>query len=70
MKSLFDLQQDFFLPVWRRVALVAFCLGWSVVEFITGAPFWGIIFGGMGVFAAWQLFFDSWPAAAKEQHDD
>lgn len=58
---LFDLQIPFFIPVWRRVALVIFCLGWAVIEFATGAPFWGIIFGGLGVFAAWQFFFSDWP---------
>lgn len=65
MMHFFDLQQDFFLPVWRRVAVVVVCIAWGIVEFMTAAPFWGIIFGGMGVFAAWQFFFDGWPADNK-----
>jgi len=60
-RGLFDLQVDFFLPVWRRYALIAVCAIWSVLEFATAAPFWGIIFGGLGVIAVWQLFFDGWP---------
>ena len=57
-----DLQVDFFRPVWKRVAVVLVCIGWSIFEFASGTPFWGIIFGGIGVYALWQLFFDGWPA--------
>jgi len=59
--NFFDLQVPFFVPVWRRVLIVSVCLGWALFEFVTSAPFWGIIFGGLGVLAAWQLFFDGWP---------
>lgn len=57
----FELQIDFFRPVWRRVVLVAVCLGWATLEFVKGAPFWGMIFAVMGVHAIWQLFFSDWP---------
>ena len=57
----FDLQQDFFRPLWRRVVMVLFCLGRAAFEFITGAPFWGMIFAGAGLLAVWQFFFDGWP---------
>lgn len=56
-----DLQQDFFRPMWRRFAVVIVCLGWAIVEFSTNAPFWGILFGGVGLYITWQLFFDGWP---------
>jgi hypothetical protein len=58
---IFDLQQPFFLSIWRRLLVVAVCLGWAGVEFATAAPLWGIIFGGLGIYAVWQFFFDSWP---------
>lgn len=61
--QLFELQIDFFLPLWRRVALVAVCLGWAMVEFGTGSPFWGIIFASLGAYAIWQFFLDGWPAS-------
>ncbi|OED34115.1 hypothetical protein AB833_32490 [Chromatiales bacterium (ex Bugula neritina AB1)] len=64
--QLFDLQQDFFRPLWIRVAVVAVCLGWGVFEFVTGATLWGIIFTGMGLFALWQLFFDGWPGSENK----
>lgn len=57
----FDLQVDFFLPVWRRVAVVIVCAVWSVFEFVTLAPFWGVVFGAIGIYAVWQFFFDGWP---------
>lgn len=61
MGRLFDLQIDFFRPLWRRVLLVMFCLVWALVEFVTMAPFWGMVFGGLGVLAFWQFFMDGWP---------
>ena len=60
--SFFDIQIDFFRPYWRRVLTVAFCLIWAVVEFANAAPFWGVLFGGMGVYALHQFFFDDWPS--------
>jgi len=68
--QLFDIQQDFFLPVWRRVAVIIICLGWAIVEFLADAPFWGMIFGGLGIFVTWQLFFDGWPASTAEGGSD
>lgn len=59
--SFFDLQIPFFVPVWRRLVLVTVCALWGSFEFATGALFWGMIFCGMAVFAAWQLFFSGWP---------
>lgn len=66
--QLFELQIDFLRPLWRRVMLVMVCLAWALLEFLTGSAFWGIIFGSLGVYALWQLFFDGWPASA-ETHD-
>jgi len=60
-KDFFDLQVPFFIPLWRRIAVVAVSLGWSVVEFTAEAHFWGFVFAGLGVFAAWQLLLSGWP---------
>ncbi len=57
----FDLQVEFFIPLWRRVAVVVVCVVWSLFEFVTLAPLWGVIFGAMGIYAAWQFFFTGWP---------
>ncbi|TXB63441.1 DUF3329 domain-containing protein [Paracoccus aurantiacus] len=53
---MFDLQQDVYRPLWLRVVIVAVCLGWAAVEFVSGAPFWGILFGAVGLYAAHQFF--------------
>lgn len=59
--AIFDLQHPFFKPLWRRVLTVLACLGWSVFEFSGGAPFWGVLFGGVGLMAVWTFFFDFKP---------
>lgn len=50
-----DQNHPFFRPLWRRIALVAFCAAWSVFEFSTGSGFWGTLAGGMAVLGAWQF---------------
>ncbi|RMD89246.1 MAG: DUF3329 domain-containing protein [Alphaproteobacteria bacterium] len=51
----FDLDVPFFLPLWRRVVVVVLCLGWGAWEFVSGAPFWGVLFGAAGLYCAWAL---------------
>ncbi|MCP4073079.1 MAG: DUF3329 domain-containing protein [Hyphomicrobiales bacterium] len=62
---IFNLQQAFFLSIWRRLLVVVVCLGWAGVEFATAAPFWGMFFGGLGIYAVWQFFFDGWPGTSE-----
>lgn len=65
--KMFNLAVPFFLPIWRRVAIVLFCVGWAAVEFLTGTPFWGILFLSMGVGAAWQFSQTDWVEVAEEE---
>lgn len=67
MKSFFDLQQEFYRPLWLRIAIVALCLGWALVELSAGAPIWALLFGGIGLYAGHQFFiaFDPKPADPK-----
>jgi hypothetical protein len=51
-----DGSHPFFRPLWRRIAVVVFCLGWAVVEFATLSPFWGVIFAGIGFWSAYEFF--------------
>lgn len=51
-----DVQHPFFRPLWRRVAVVAVCLGWAVFEIVTGSPFFAILFGSVGLYCAYQFF--------------
>jgi hypothetical protein len=38
------------------VLITALCLGWAVVEFSMGAPFWGMLFGALGIYCVHQFF--------------
>jgi len=59
--SILDLKTDFYRPLWIRLLLLFIMFGWAAVEFLTGAPFWGVVFGGVGAVALWQWFFSGWP---------
>ena len=50
--KLFDFDHPFFLPLWRRIAIVLVCLCWGGVELMRGAPIWAAFFIGMGGLAA------------------
>ncbi|SLN44308.1 hypothetical protein [Pseudooctadecabacter jejudonensis] len=67
---LLDFDIPFFLPVWRRVAVVAVPVLWALFEFSTGALTWGLIFMGLGGIAGWKLLTADWDAvraAAKAE---
>ncbi len=65
-----DLEHPFFLPAWRRAAVVALCLGWALVELSAGQFFWAILFGAAGAYAAYG-FFVAWdPEAVRRKHED
>lgn len=53
---MFDLDHPFFRPLWIRIALVSACLGWAAFEFLAASPFWGMLFGALGLYAAWRFF--------------
>jgi hypothetical protein len=63
-----DHEHPFFRPLWRRVAVVALCVAWSIFEFSTGASMWGMIAAGFAAYAVWQFFYLYKPAdpAASE----
>ena len=55
---MFDLDHPRFRPLWLRLVVVAVAIGWSLFEFASGAPFWGILFGALGTYAAYKFFLD------------
>lgn len=69
MGNLFELRVPFFIPLWRRVLVTAICLGWAMLELVSGAPFWAVIFGAMGVTALWQFFLSGWPEKEKDAEE-
>ncbi|MCB1394581.1 MAG: DUF3329 domain-containing protein [Rhodobacter sp.] len=55
---LIDADHPFFRPLWRRVVVVAFCLGWAGFEALTQSPGWALMIGALGLYAAWVLLVD------------
>lgn len=66
--AFFDLQIPFFLPVWRRVVVIAVCAGWAVFEFFNGQQGWGMLFLGLAALAAYQMFFAGWPKQKQAEY--
>ncbi len=66
-------EQDlsFFQPFWRRVVVTAFCIIWSIVEWTTASPFWGIVTTGIAFYCYWSLFlnFVEKPAEGQPPED-
>lgn len=55
--ALIDVQHSFFVPMWRRVATVVFCVGWTIVEIAGGSIFWIILFGSLAAYCSYEFFF-------------
>lgn len=70
MLKLLDLSHPFFKPLWRRIAIVAICIIWAVVEFVYGIPLLGTLFAGLGALCIWQFFFDFNPRDDVEKPKD
>jgi hypothetical protein len=66
-----DPSDPFFAPLWRRIAIVGLCLGWSLVEVLSGSPGWALIFGAAGAYAAFKLLGPGYRSAdANKEKDD
>jgi len=63
--QLIDPQHPAYRPLWARILIVAVCFGWALVEIITGDPFWAVLSGGAGVYAAYMLFWTYKPQSAE-----
>ena len=67
-----DAEHPFFRPLWRRIALVAICAGWTAFEAWNGDGFWLALAGGMTAYGAWVFLLnykgpaETPPPAAKE----
>ncbi len=69
MGRFFDFNHPFYRPLWIRVLLVGFCLGWGLLEFVAGDVFWGVIFAGAGAFAFYGLFVNFNPRDPDDPQD-
>ena len=64
-----DHEHPFFRPLWRRIAVVAVCAGWSAFEFAMGSTGWGMATLGFTAYAVWQLFYLYKPAEPEAPSD-
>lgn len=56
LTRILDVQSRFFIPVWRRVALIGFCWGWAAFELTLGNTVWAGLFVAIGLYCAHQFF--------------
>ncbi|MBD9453785.1 hypothetical protein IB244_19865 [Rhizobium sp. RHZ02] len=63
--QLIDPNHPAYRPLWARILIVAVCFGWALVEMITGDPFWAVLSGGAGVYAAYMLFWNYKPQSPE-----
>ncbi|NLQ17130.1 hypothetical protein HGG82_05765 [Marinomonas sp. M1K-6] len=52
-----EADRKFFRPKWRRVVATLFCAGWTVVEWFSGEPFWGVMAAGITLYCLWHFFY-------------
>lgn len=69
MARLKDHEHPFFRPLWRRIAVVAACAVWAVLEYLGGSPTWGTIALSFAAYGAWQFFYLYKPADESEPAD-
>lgn len=65
--NIVDAGHPFYRPLWRRIAIVAVCIGWGLIEFWSGAAIWGTLFIAVGIYCAWALLWAYDPAAGDEE---
>ncbi|PZM13916.1 hypothetical protein [Rhizobium tubonense] len=65
--QLIDPDHSFYRPLWIRIAIVAVCLGWAIIEASTSEPFWAIIVGALGIYSAYKLLLTYTPPPLKEE---
>lgn len=49
---------DFFRPLWLRVAIVLACVGWAVVEWMHDQAGWALIAAAVAAYGAWSFLID------------
>lgn len=57
--KILDPSHPFFRPLGVRVAITVFCFGWALFEAFSGATFWAIIFGAIGMMCAYEFFINT-----------
>lgn len=53
-------------PLWRRVALVAACAVWTVVELLYGTPMWASLVGALTIYGAYAYLYAYKPSSETD----
>ena len=56
----------FYRPLWRRIVIVALCLGWGLFEIVFGTQLFAQIFLAVGGYAAYRLLLTFKPEYPTE----
>ena len=56
LNRIFDFDNPWFRPLWRRILVTVVALGWGVFEIFAGDPLFAILFVALGGYAAYRLF--------------
>lgn len=56
LSKAFNVQSAFFIPIGRRIFVVAACAGWGLFEFAMGEPIWALLFIAIAAYCAHQFF--------------
>lgn len=54
--QIIDFSHPFYIPRWRRIAIVAVTASWAVLELFTGNPVWAAGSGALSAFLVWGFF--------------
>lgn len=67
MLKFIDTDHPFYKPLWVRLLVVAFCIGWTAFEFWNGQTTWGMIFLAVAAYTtcALLIFYNPKPKPAE-----
>lgn len=57
---------DFFRPLWLRLAIVAACIGWAVLEWLNDQSGWALIAGAAAAYGIWS-FLIAYPSGSRKE---
>lgn len=61
---------DFFRPLWLRVAIVAACAGWALLEWVNGENGWAMMAAAVTAYGIWSFIIAYEPSKRESPKDD
>lgn len=58
---------DFFKPLWIRLAIVLACAGWTLIEWINGESGWAMMAGAVTLYGAWSFLYAFKPSSKSDR---